>query len=516
MSEIKSSFDGPVLAEMRNIWKRFPGVLANKGVDLELRTSEVHALLGENGAGKTTLMNILTGIYRADEGEILINGKPVEIRSPAQAIGLGICMVHQHFRLVDDLTVAENIHLGWKETPWHISRDRLHRKLEAIALEMDYQIDPDAKIWQLSVGEQQRVEILKALARGARLLILDEPTSALTPIETRELFRAIRRMTEKGRTVVFISHKLEEVSEVSDRVSVLRHGERVITKPTSECDQLMLARMMVGQDIVFRSHERHGVAGSPILRMEAVSALDSRSLPALREVDLEVRQGEILGVAGVAGNGQRELAEVLTGLRPVKQGRILVEGMDRTGSSPLQFARAGVGHIPEDRLGMGLFSILSVTHNAILKEYRDPPIRKGIRLRKEMATRFANGLVERADVRVPNVRVLVGNLSGGNQQKLLARREIEIASRLLVAVHPTRGLDVAATEAVRRALVDHRNSGNAVLLISEDLDEILLLSDRIAVMFGGRIVGLLDIADANREDIGLLMGGKAPGREVSA
>ena len=516
MSGIKSSIGDPAFIEMRSIWKHFPGVVANKGINLQLRAGEVHALLGENGAGKTTLMNILAGVYQADEGEIWIDGQPVEIRSPAHAIGLGVGMVHQRFRLVDNLTVAENIHLGWKGTPWHVSRDRLSRRLEAIAAELDYQVDPNAQIWQLSVGEQQRVEILKALARGARLLILDEPTSVLTPIETRELFRAIRTMTEKGRTVVFISHKLDEVLEVSDRVSVLRQGERVVTKPTSECDHLMLARLMVGQDIVFRGHERRGAPGSPILKMEGVSALDSRGLPALREVDLEVRRGEILGIAGVAGNGQRELAEVLTGLRPVKRGRILVEGTEKTGSSPFQFARAGVGHIPEDRLGMGLFAKLSVAHNAILKTYREPPIRKGMRLLKEAETQFAAGLVERADVRVPNVRVPVGNLSGGNQQKLLTRREIEIASRLLVAVHPTWGLDVAATEAVRRALVEHRNNGTGVLLISEDLDEILLLSDRIAVMFGGRIVGMFDSAEASREDIGLLMGGKAVEREISA
>jgi simple sugar transport system ATP-binding protein len=278
----------------------------------------------------------------------------------------------------------------------------------------------------------------------------------------------------------------------------------------------MLARLMVGEDVVFRSPEKMGEPGAPILEVKGISALNDRRLPALREVDLKVKQGEILGIAGVAGNGQRELAEVLTGLRPIEQGAILIEGEEKTGRSPLEFARAGVGHIPEDRVGKGLFLILSVTHNAILRKYREPPIRNGIRLLNEAAARFAEGLVERADVRLPHVGVPVRNLSGGNQQKLLTRREIEIASRLLVAVHPTRGLDVAATEDVRHALVEHRNNGNAVLLISEDLDEILLLSDRIAVMFDGRIVGLFDIGDAIREDIGLLMGGKALETEVSA
>jgi simple sugar transport system ATP-binding protein len=501
---------------MRDIWKRFPGVVANKGLDLELRVGEVHALLGENGAGKTTLMNILAGIYRADEGEIWIGGEQVEIRSPVHAINLGVGMVHQHFRLVDDLTVAENVHLGWKETPWHISRNKLGSRLEAITAELKYQMDPNAQIWQLSVGEQQRVEILKVLARGARVLILDEPTAVLTPNEVRDLFRAVRAMADQGRTVVFISHKLDEVLEVSDRVSVLRGGERVALKPTSECEHRMLARLMVGEDVVFRSPEKMGEPGAPILEVKGISALNDRRLPALREVDLKVKQGEILGIAGVAGNGQRELAEVLTGLRPIEQGAILIEGEEKTGRSPLEFARAGVGHIPEDRVGKGLFLILPVTHNAILRKYREPPIRNGIRLLKEAAARFAEGLVERADVRLPHVGVPVRNLSGGNQQKLLTRREIEIASRLLVAVHPTRGLDVAATEDVRHALVEHRNNGNAVLLISEDLDEILLLSDRIAVMFDGRIVGLFDIGDAIREDIGLLMGGKALETEVSA
>jgi simple sugar transport system ATP-binding protein len=491
-------------------------VVANKGLDLELRVGEVHALLGENGAGKTTLMNILAGIYRADEGEIWIGGEQVEIRSPVHAINLGVGMVHQHFRLVDDLTVAENVHLGWKETPWHISRNKLGSRLEAITAELKYQMDPNAQIWQLSVGEQQRVEILKVLARGARVLILDEPTAVLTPNEVRDLFRAVRAMADQGRTVVFISHKLDEVLEVSDRVSVLRGGERVALKPTSECEHRMLARLMVGEDVVFRSPEKMGEPGAPILEVKGISALNDRRLPALREVDLKVKQGEILGIAGVAGNGQRELAEVLTGLRPIEQGAILIEGEEKTGRSPLEFARAGVGHIPEDRVGKGLFLILSVTHNAILRKYREPPIRNGIRLLKEAAARFAEGLVERADVRLPHVGVPVRNLSGGNQQKLLTRREIEIASRLLVAVHPTRGLDVAATEDVRHALVEHRNNGNAVLLISEDLDEILLLSDRIAVMFDGRIVGLFDIGDAIREDIGLLMGGKALETEVSA
>jgi len=497
------------MAEMHNIWKRFPGVVANMGVNLELRVGEVHALLGENGAGKTTLMNILSGLYRPDAGEIRIEGRKVDIGSPVGAIQLGVGMVHQHFRLVDDMSVAENIHLGWSDAPRFISQRLLARRVRAVAEELDFQVDPDARISQLSVGEQQRVEILKVLARGARVLILDEPTSVLTPTEAAELFKVLREMAATGRGVIFISHKLDEVLQVSDRVSVLRGGRNVGTKPISECSSRSLARMMMGEEVAVESRKKTGSPGSIVLKLRGVRATNDRGLPALKDVDLTVRCGEILGIAGVAGNGQRELAEVVTGLRPLAGGEARLEGDDLRGQAPSHLSQIGLGHIPEDRLGMGLFPSLSVLHNAILREYRNPPLRRGLRLVREAAARAASGLVERAGVRVAHLGVPVSNLSGGNQQKLVIRREMEIASRLLVAVHPTRGLDVGATEDVRRALVNHRNNGVAVLLISEDLDEILFLSDRIAVMFGGRIVGIMDIGDANREDIGLLMGGKA-------
>lgn len=504
-----------VLVEMRGIWKRFPGVVANKGVDLELRAGEVHALLGENGAGKTTLMNILSGSYRPEEGVILIGGKQVSFRSPAQAIAAGIGMVHQHFRLVEKMTAAENIHLGWNGTPWRVSAPALAKRAEEICSEFGLYVDPHAKIWQLSTGEQQCVEILRVLARGARVLILDEPTSVLTPNEAAELFRVMRSLTANRRTVVFISHKLDEVLEVSDRVTVLRAGRKVATCLTSECDQRTLARLMIGQDVVFRRHRKERLQGKKILELHNAHAINDRGLPALVDVNVTLREGEILGVAGVAGNGQRELAEVLTGLRSLQKGAVILDGVDLTRASPISFASAGVGHIPEDRIGMGLVPSASVTHNAILREYREPPICRGFRLDNQEATRFAGVLVEEADVRVPNVRVPVRHLSGGNQQRLLARREGRIASRLLIAVHPTRGLDVAATEEVRRILMGHRNGGSGVLLISEDLDEVLIMSDRIVVMCEGRMVGEFDGANANREEIGLLMGGASLSTEAS-
>jgi simple sugar transport system ATP-binding protein len=455
---------------MQGIWKTFPGVVANKSVDLDLRAGEVHALLGENGAGKTTLMNVLSGLYRPDEGTILLEGKEVHFRSPSQAIAAGVGMVHQHFRLVEKLTVAQNIHLGWDETPRFLSSADLVARTNDICSEYGLHVDPQAKIWQLSVGEQQRVEILRVLARGARVLILDEPTAVLTPSEATELFRVMRSLADSGCALVFISHKLDEVLEVSDRVTVLRRGSRVVTCPTSGCDQRYLAGLMVGEDVIARPQERLRLEGATVLELRGALALSDRGLPALKDVGLSLKAGEIVGVAGVSGNGQSELAQVLTGLRGLQRGTILFEGNDITGQPARRFAGLGIGHIPEDRLGVGLVPEASVAYNAVLREYAAPPISKGFRL---------------------------------------DRREMRIGSRLVVAVHPTRGLDVAATEAVRQTLVEHRNRGCAVLLISEDLDEVLVMSDRVLVMYEGRFVGDFDAGSAERETIGLLMGGGA-------
>ena len=499
--------------QMRNIWKRFPGVIANHGINLELYAGEVHTLLGEIGAGKTTLMNILAGGYPPDEGEILVDGVKVDIRSPRSAIDLGIGMVHQHFRLIDTMTVAENVYLGWDNAPWHISRKDLARRLEKYTADLGFAVDPKAEIWQLSVGEQQRAEILRSLVRGAKILILDEPTAVLTPSEADELFVAIRKLKAKGHTVVFISHKLNEVLEISDQVTILRGGENVVTRRTDECNQLQLAHWMVGKQMEFRCFTKNDHPGPVVAEMRQVNALNDRKLPALKDINLAVRRGEILGIAGVSGNGQTELAEVMTGMRPSQSGSIWIEGINLTGRSARQYSEVGEGHIPEDRNGMGLFPTLSLTHNAILREYINPPIRKGMRLDNKTAEQRARKLIQLGDVRTPDIHVLASSLSGGNQQKLLVRREIEISSHLLVAVHPTRGLDIGATEDVRCALIEHRDAGNALILISEDLDEILMMSDRIAVMYEGRIVGVFTSLEANRDEIGLLMGGHVDPRK---
>ena len=496
-----------ISAELKNIWKHFPGVIANKGIDLELHAGEVHALLGENGAGKTTLMNILSGLYRPDAGTIIINNQSMLFRSPAQAIAAGIGMIHQQFRLVEKLSAAENIHLGWAETPWNAPMVTLSKRTENICSEFGLHVDPHAKIWQLSTGEQQRVEILRVLARGAWILILDEPTAVLTPIEAIELFRVLRTLAVSGRIVVFISHKLDEVLEVSDRITVLRDGRKIATRKTYECDQRSLARLMIGEDVIFQKHTKEDLEGRKILELRNARADNDRGLVALKNTSLHINEGEILGIAGVAGNGQRELAEILTGLRSLKEGKIFIDGEEITDPSPSRLAQSGVGHIPEDRIGMGLIPGESVTHNAILREYKLPPISRGSRIDNHEATNFMKLLVKQAVVRIPSLKVPVRNLSGGNQQRLLVGRETRIASKLLVAVHPTRGLDVGATEEVREVIVKHRNEGSGVLLISEDLDEILALSDRIVVMFEGHIVGEVDAENANREEIGLLMGG---------
>jgi ABC-type uncharacterized transport system ATPase subunit len=497
-----------VQVQMRRIWKRFPGVVANQGVDLDLLPGEVHALLGENGAGKTTLMRILAGFYKQDEGEIFMGSQRLILGSPADAIEHGIGMVHQNFRLVDTLTVAENIHLGWKETPAVVSAASLAVRTKAICDEFGLNVDPQAKVWQLSTGEQQRVEILRVLSRGVKVLILDEPTSVLTPQEARDLFKVLREIAGGGRIVVFISHKLEEVLQVSDRITVLREGRIVGSRLTKDCDLRSLARLMVGDLVATHSRPKSEKArGEKVLEVKAVEARNDRDLPALKELSLEVRSGEIVGIAGVAGNGQTELAEVVTGLRRVDRGTIVVGQTELTNRSPSRFAAAGVGHIPEDRLGVGLAGNETILSNAILREYKDPPITQRGFLSKAAAKRFARGLVATAGVRVPTVELPIRMLSGGNLQRFLARRETRIASRLLVAVHPTRGLDIGATEELHRLLYEQRARGGSVLLISEDLDELLEVADRIAVMYEGRIRGEFDSRDADRETIGLLMGG---------
>ncbi len=496
-----------ILVNICGIGKQFSGVYANRAIDLELRAGEVHALLGENGAGKSTLMNILAGTYAPDEGNIFVQGELAYFQSPAQAIAAGIGMIHQHFRLVEKMTVAENIHLGWHQTPWNASVATLAKRVEALCNQFGMAVDPNAKIWQLSTGEQQRVEILRVLARGARVLILDEPTAVLTPNEVEELFQVLRTLVARGHAVVFISHKLEEVLQIADRVSVLRQGRKVTTCPIAGCSHDSLARLMVGQEVVRGQYLKEGKGGEVIATLSHVQALNDRRLPALVDLNLTLRSAEILGVAGVSGNGQRELAEVMTGLRSVEQGKITLAGNDITHASPGTIAVLGVGHIPQDRLKTGAVSHASVIHNAILRHYHLPPISRGWRLFNRNATKFAKRLVELADVRVPHLRAPFRHLSGGNQQKLVTRRELQVASLLLVAAYPNRGIDIGAVEEIQRLLVSHRNAGVSILLFSEDLDEILSLSDRIVVLCGGRIMGEFDAATASRAQIGLLMGG---------
>ena len=504
-----------VPVRMVNIVKRFPGVVANAGVTFEAAAGEVHALLGENGAGKTTLMNILYGIYQPDEGEIYIRGQRVHIRSPRDAISLGIGMVHQHFMLVHPHTVAENIVLGMTDVPFAHPDRAVREKIAEFSERYGLRVDPDAYIWQLSAGEQQRVEIVKALYRGAEILILDEPTSMLTPQETKELFTILRRMAEEGRTIIFITHKLEEVMAVSDRVTVLRKGKVVGTMKTSETNQRELARLMVGREVLFQLDKPPVKPGKVVLQVENLNALNDKGVPALRDVSFTIREGEILGIAGVAGNGQKELVEVITGLRPATSGQVLIDGEDVTNKAPREILAKGVAHVPEERMHMGMVPNMSIAENLILKTYDRPPFSKGWFLDPKAIREHAERVVREYGVSTPSIWTPVKLLSGGNIQRVILARELSTNPRLIVAAHPTYGLDVGATEYVRKLLIEQRNKGVAILLVSEDLEEIFALSDRIAVMFGGRIMDILDAESADVETVGALMAGIKPGGEAN-
>jgi simple sugar transport system ATP-binding protein len=504
----------PIAAvSLRGITKRFPGAVANDGVDFEAAEGDVHALLGENGAGKSTLSNILTGLYRPDEGQIRLYGEPVEFHSPREALDAGICMVHQHFRLVPTFTVAENVILGdhRDEGRRFLVRPRnIERRVAELGERYEISVDPRARVWQLSIGEQQRVEILKALYREARILILDEPTAVLTPQEAESLFGTMRTMADEGRTVIFISHKLHEVKAVADRVTVLRAGKTVATIDAAETTPRSLAALMVGRDVEIE--RRTGPAaelGPPVLELDDLWAVADRGGDAVRGVTLGVRSGEIVAVAGVAGNGQRELAETVTGMRPPARGTIAVEGRALRGGDPREAIRAGVAHVPEDRLHTGVAPSLSIASNVVLKSYRDRRLGRGPLLRSGAVRAQAAKLIQRFDVKTAGPNVPARQLSGGNLQKVVLGREFSGDPRVLVAASPTRGLDVAATEAVHRYLREGAAEGMAILLIGEDLDEILALADRIVVMYEGRLVGELDAATATAEEVGLLMAGGA-------
>ena len=497
------------LLELDSITKQFPGVLANDHISLTLEHGEIHALLGENGAGKTTLMNILYGLYHPDEGKILVRGKEVRISSPDEAIHLGIGMVHQHFMLIPPFTITENVMLGEEKLKNGVFLDRaaVSERIRAISEQYGLQVDPELRIRDLSVGAQQRVEIVKILYRQADILILDEPTAVLTPEEVEDLFRIIRGLVKRGVSIIFISHKLKEVMAIADRITVLRGGRVVGTTRPAETNSAALARMMVGREVILTVDKKPAEPGDVVLDVENLQVLNDRKQVAVDGVSFQVRAGEILGIAGVQGNGQTELVEALTGLRGITGGRTRILGKVTTKATPRQILEAGVAHVPEDRQRDGLVLSFPVADNLVLNTYYLPPIATGIVMHRGPILAEAEELVERFDIRTPSVEVPAANLSGGNQQKVIVAREFSRPIKLLIASQPTRGLDVGSIEYIHRQLVERRDNGCAVLLVSPELDEIMSLSDRIAVMYRGKIMDILPAEKATREQVGLLMAG---------
>jgi len=498
----------PLAVQLSGIVKRFPGVIANDGVNLIVRRGEIHCLLGENGAGKTTLMRILYGLYQPDEGEILLHGKAIRIASPKAALVHRIGMVHQHFHLVPTLSVEENIVLGLSEGTGPFLRfKKTRQKIRRLAEEYGLQVDPGAKIWQLTVGQQQRVEILKALYRDADILIMDEPTSVLTPQEVDALFGTLRTLVEAGLTIIFITHKLDEVMEISHRVTVLRKGKAVTTVDTADSSKSELARLMVGREVVFRVEKNPPQLGERILQVEDLHAHNDRGLPALRGMSFDLYGGEILGVAGVSGNGQHELSEVLTGLRKASKGRAILEAHDLTDCSARKIADLGVAHVPTERIRVGTVPTMSVRENLILKRYRSPDFCKWSILNEKAAYENACKAMKEYEISAPHDGTAARNLSGGNIQRLVLARELSGSPKFVVAAHPTYGLDVGATEQVREVLLAQRDRGAGILLISEDLDEVFQLSDRVLVIYEGQVMGIVPAEEANLEEIGLMMAG---------
>ena len=500
--------ESPNAFEMRGIVKRFPRVMANDHVDFACRPGEVHALLGENGAGKSTLMNVLAGLYRPEAGEIFVGGQRVVFRSPQDAIAHGIGMVHQHFMLVPTHSVAENMVLGLNQPRFFLNLSRVEEQVTALGEQYGLTVNPRAKIWELSVGEQQRVEVLKMLFRGAKILILDEPTAVLTPQEVETLFHTLSDMTKRGHTIVFISHKLDEVVAISDRVTVMRRGKVTAAHvPSRETTKAQLAKLMVGREILFQIEKKKAQPGKVVLLVEHLYADNDRGLPALHDLSLQVRAGEILGIAGVAGNGQRELAEVLTGLRHAVGGKMMFGDISLDRHTSWLNLGQKLAHIPEDRAAVGSVPGLSVAENLILKCFHRPPIAAGWSINRAAVHQNAVRLVGEYQITVPSVDTPARMLSGGNLQKVILARETSGHPELMIAVHPTRGLDVGATEAVQNILIRQRDAGAAILLISEDLDELLSLSDRLAVIYEGQLVGEMPTKDAEIHTVGLMMAG---------
>jgi len=494
--------------EMKHITKSFPGVLANDNVSIDLKEGEVLALLGENGAGKTTLMNILFGIYRADYGEIFINGRKVHIASPHDALKSGIGMVQQHFTLVPSFSTSENIVLGLKELGFIVKTRDVEAKIEQLGKHYGLAVNPKAKVWTLSVGERQRVEILKLLYTGAKILILDEPTAVLTPQEAEALFRAVRKMTAEGTSVIFISHKLDEVMEISDRITVLKQGKVVGTVNKEDIDKKGLAKMMVGRDVILDIEKPDVEIGETVLKIENLKVRNDKNLFAINNLSLELKAGEILGIAGVAGNGQRELAESLYGLRKVESGKIILKGKDITHTSVSRRIKEGISYVPQDRKGMATCPNLSVAENLFLKNYITHYVPMSpYYLNKRLITQTAEKLIDEYSISTPSPKTPVKLLSGGNIQKVVLARELSTTPSVIIAAHPTRGLDIGAMEFVYRTLLQQKAKGAAVLLLAGELYEIFRLSDRVAVIYEGQIMGYTPPDPAYIEEIGLMMGG---------
>jgi simple sugar transport system ATP-binding protein len=503
---VTETVSAPAL-EMRGITKRYPGVVANDGITLEVRPGEIHALLGENGAGKSTLMNILYGLAMPDGGEILLDGTAVRIAGPSDAIARGISMVHQHFMLIPVLTVAENILLG-EETmanPIFLDRKEAHRRIVELGQRFGFEIDPETRVEALSVGWQQRVEILKALYREARILVLDEPTAVLTPQETIEIFAVLRRLAQAGHSIIFISHKLYEVLEIADRITVIRRGKVVGSRIPSETDEEDLAELMVGRNVQLVVDRGESHPGEPAFVVAGLHANDDRGHETVKDVSFEVRAGEILGIAGVAGNGQEQLVEALAGLRTPTGGRVELAGKVVTGHGPRQLQQAGMSFVPGDRQRFGLVLPFSLEDNLVLTQYDEAPYARGFVRNEAAIERWAKQAIGEYDIRTPSSTVAAGTLSGGNQQKTIVAREFSRKTVALVLDQPTRGLDVGSIEFIHKQVIAKRDAGAAVLLVSAELDEVMELSDRIAVMYRGGIVAMLDGRTAEREEVGLLM-----------
>lgn len=498
--------------ELKGITKRFPGVLANDKIDLTLEKGNIHALLGENGAGKSTLMNILYGLYQPDEGEILIGGQHKKIYSPNDSISAGVGMVHQHFMLVPVFTVTENVMLGAEEMRGGLFLDRqaAAEKIKQISEQYNLEVDPYAFVQDLSVGAQQRVEIIKLLYREADILILDEPTAVLTPQEADDLFKVMRNLTERDKSIIFITHKLREVLDVADQITVIRLGKVVGTTTPKKADQKKLASMMVGREVMLHVERKPAKPKEPVLKVENLKVLDDRSHLAVDDISFEVRAGEILGVAGVQGNGQTELVEALTGLRETFEGTIELLGENIANQTPRKITELGSAHIPEDRQRDGLVLSFPIIDNLALNTYYLPPYSKGAILQEQVMLENAKTLIERFDVRTPSAETAAGSLSGGNQQKVIVAREFSRPSKFIVASQPTRGLDVGSIEYIHNRLVKKRDEGTGVLLVSPELDEVMELSDRIAVMYRGKIVDILPGDEVTKEMVGLLMAGVSP------